>query len=37
MELPDFMRVVNFLGTIPTMREVGLFYMGESGLNPNLA
>jgi MoaA/NifB/PqqE/SkfB family radical SAM enzyme len=36
MDFHDFLVVLNFLKTIPTMREVGLFYMGESSLNPDM-
>lgn len=33
----DFNLILNFLSTMPTIKEVGLFYMGESGLHPKLA
>lgn len=32
-----FERMMEHLAAIPTMKEVGLFYMGESGLHPLLA
>lgn len=32
----DFERILSFLKTIPSMKEVGLFYIGESGLHPKL-
>lgn len=32
-----FDKVLSFIQTIPTLKEVGLFYMGESGLDNNLA
>ena len=33
----DFQFVLKQIETIPTIKEVGLFYMGESGLHPALA
>lgn len=33
----DFECVLRFLKTVPSMKEVGLFYIGESGLHPNLS
>lgn len=37
MSLSDLNFVIEELKKIPTLKEVGLFYMGESGLNRNLA
>lgn len=36
MTLDDFNLVLRFLKTIPTMQQVGLFYLGESALNKNM-
>lgn len=33
----DFNRVLTYLKLYPDLKEVGLFYMGESGLHPKLA
>lgn len=33
----EFNSVYRFVKQIPTINEIGLFYMGESGLHPHLA
>jgi len=33
----DFNQVLEYLKLYPDLKEVGLFYMGESGLHPKLA
>ena len=33
----DFKKVLEYIDSIKTVKEVGLFYMGESGLHPKLA
>ena len=37
MSVDDFSKVLCFLKNTPSIKEVGLFYIGESGLHPQLA
>ena len=36
MSTEDFQKAYSYVKSFPSMREIGLFYMGESGLHPNL-
>jgi MoaA/NifB/PqqE/SkfB family radical SAM enzyme len=37
MSMDDFHKALDFISRIKTLKEVGLFYMGESGIHPQLA
>lgn len=36
MSLMDFMSAYDYVKTFPSIKEIGLFYMGESGAHPDL-